>query len=255
VSSDTSAVRSCVNEPVDELQAGTCHLWWARSSDAHPKLVGLLDEEERTRANAFHHPADRQRFTVGRALTRLAVGTYVAEPPAAIVIDRTCGRCGQPHGKPRLAAGVGGIELSVSHGGERVVVACTLGSPLGVDVEPVPPRLATEELTGETLTAQEAATLDGLEDAERARAFLIYWTRKEAVAKATGKGLALTLRAFSVSPPRAPARVVAHEAGLWDGPMCLHDLNPGPGHVASLAVIGGCDRLVHRDGSALLAAW
>ena len=248
-------MRSHADEPVPALREGACHLWWARRSDAHPELAELLDREERRRATAFYHSADRDRFTVGRALTRLALATYLAEPPGGILIDSKCDRCGRPHGKPRLASGAGGIELSISHSGERVVVAVACDSPLGVDVEPVPPYLATEELAAQVLTAEEVAVLSSLEEAERATAFLTYWTRKEAVAKATGQGLALTLRAFSVSPPGAPARVVTREEGLWQGPMLLHDLDPGPGHVASLAVMGPCDRPVDRDGSTLLAAW
>ena len=46
--------------------------------------------------------------------------------------DRTCGQCGEPHGKPVIEGG--GVEHSVAHSGDLVAVAVAR-APVGVDVE------------------------------------------------------------------------------------------------------------------------
>lgn len=238
------------------LKPGSCHVWWARPADASPRFATLLDRDERDRWQALRRPADRDRFLVACGLIRLALAEYLARPPTQIAILRACAECGKPHGKPRLAPPLpGGVEFSVSHSGDRVVVAFAHGTPLGVDVEQVRSGIAVNELAAEVLTAREAETLRGLESDDRTVGFFVYWTRKEAVAKATGRGLAVGLRSFGVSGPRDPARLVwAHDPELARQ-VSLHDLDPGAGHVASLAVIGHCRHIVARDGSALLARY
>ena len=85
--------------------------------------------------------------------------------------------------------------------------------------------------------------------------FFAYWTRKEALLKATGDGLRVAPAALTVTPPDAPPALVAWEA---TAPLAaaahLFDLSPGSGHVASLAVLGPRLGVVERDGDALLAA-
>jgi 4'-phosphopantetheinyl transferase len=137
-----------------------------------------------------------------------------------------------------------------------VLVAFAWGSPIGVDVEKLRADLPIDELVPQALTAQEINELDALCSHRCFVCFLTYWTRKEAILKATGEGLATPMAAFSVSRPdqtpsvtswpRAPERV----SWLW-----LDDLHPGAGHLASLAVVGESRMVVERDGSALLASY
>src|SRR5215213_8921709 len=116
-----------MNTPVSDLlipalTPGHCHVWWARPSDAHARLRTLLDAAERERLRTLRRESDRNRFTVGCALVRLALAAYLSQPPARIALWRTCARCGLPHGKPHLAHGAQApIEFSVSHAADRIV--------------------------------------------------------------------------------------------------------------------------------------
>jgi 4'-phosphopantetheinyl transferase len=96
----------------------------------------------------------------------------------------------EPDGRPVLSGAVPGPQISLSHG--RGAVAVALGGSsrlrLGVDVEVVRPVRATA-LADRYLAPAEARWLDGLDEAERGRAFLWLWTQKEAVGKALGCGL------------------------------------------------------------------
>jgi 4'-phosphopantetheinyl transferase len=237
------------------LEPGTCHTWWARADDAYPGLLVLLDADEQERFIALRQPIDRNRFLVACSLTRLALASYLDLAPAMIRISRTCPTCRRPHGKPRLTPPAPApIELSVSHSGNRIAVEFAWGRAVGVDVEQLRPDVPVDKLAWHVLTAQEAEQLRGVDGAERTAGFLTYWTRKEAVLKALGHGLAVDLRSFSVSGPGEPPQLSSWPPQpALRTELSLHDLNPGTGYVGSLAVIGDCRRLVDRDGSTLVS--
>ncbi|GMA27185.1 4'-phosphopantetheinyl transferase family protein [Arenivirga flava] len=140
------------------------------------KLVAPADlaaAEERVREE------DRRRTLAGRLALRLLAGRRICERPAALTVDRSCDRCGAPHGRPRLA----GLSASTSTSGDRVLVA--VGPPdaeLGVDVQVVPERL-WDGFDEYALHPSERRA--GLDAAERIR----LWAEKEAVLKAAGHGL------------------------------------------------------------------
>ncbi len=232
-------------------EPGACYVWWARPDDARPALERLLDREEQGRLAAYRRPADRARFLVGCATLRLAAARHLGLPPGDIVVNRACGRCGRPHGRPRLRSNPLGIELSVSHAGDRVAVACAVGTPVGLDVERVDSGLRVEELRV-ALAPDEATALNGA----GAQALLTVWTRKEAVVKALGQGFAVPPESFAVSPPGDPPRLVSWPRDP-DLPrrVRLLDLPAGPGHVACLAAVGRIGQVRAVDASAAIDAW
>jgi 4'-phosphopantetheinyl transferase len=228
-------------------------VWLARTGDAEPDLWQLLDGDELNRRATLRRPADRDRFLVGVAVTRLALARYLRRPPTTIPISRACPRCGRPHGKPRLMPGVHPrIEWSISHAGDRVVVAMALEIPLGVDVEVSTRALPVDQLARMVLSDQEIGMLKRLADKERARGFLRFWTRKEAILKASGQGLALPLRSLTVSGPDDAPRLVSWSGSRPLGQLALQDLDVGSGYLASLASVGKSLGLVILDGAALL---
>jgi len=246
------------------LTVGTADVWWARRQDASARHAGLLDETERRRWAAYRRDEDRERFLAGCALAKTALAGYTGQRPADVRFDRTCGECGKPHGKPALAGGEpgagGDLEHSVAHSGDLVVVAVAR-APVGVDVEQLdgrahavggggdPKALARLVLADAERTALAAVHLSG-----RARAFLVAWTRKEAVTKATGDGLRAAFSDVVVAADAGRPRLVSWPYPQAPESVSLHDLDVDTGYVAALAVIGRCEVVRVRDGSALLAA-
>jgi 4'-phosphopantetheinyl transferase len=225
----------------------TAQVWWARRTDARPGLAEVFDDTERTRWTRYRRPEDQERFLVGCALAKTVAATYTGQQAADVRLDRTCAECGAPHGKPR-AVGTD-LELSVSHSGDLIVVAAANGAPLGVDVERDDGRRDTEALARFILAEGERPPAGAGEP----RVFLRAWTRKEAVTKATGDGLRVPFTQVVVSGADEPPRVIAWPyPGSPDG-VSLFDLDAPDGYLAALAVIGGCDRVDIRDGSALLS--
>lgn len=110
--------------------AAPASVWWADLTNADLSLVAWLDDAERGRFDRLDLDADRGRFLVGAALLRVAVEAATGRAREQIVVTRTCDRCGQPHGAPRVP----GTAVSVAHAGSLVVVA-TAHRAVGVDVE------------------------------------------------------------------------------------------------------------------------
>ena len=237
---------------VPALVPGVCQVWWARPDDVDPLHDSLLAPEDLLRRARLRQPADRHRLTAAVAVLRMVVGTHVGVPPARVEIDRSCRGCGGQHGKPRLP----GVQVSVSHSGDTIAVAISLDGPVGVDVEEIglhdPAELG--RLAADVLAPEEHAVLEQLPGRDRARGFLTYWTRKEALVKATADGLSVPFESVVVSRPSDPPRLLR-----WEGrapAVSLHTLDAPRGVVGTLAVLGARTvRVVGHDAGPLLRAW
>ena len=114
-----------------------CEVWVARLSELRPHeraLAAVLTPAER--ADSAGH-ADTTTGTLSRAVLRLVLARHLAVAPEQLEIDRSCATCGRPHGRPRRRAEPGGqssTEVSVSHGGDLLVVALSGAGSVGVDV-------------------------------------------------------------------------------------------------------------------------
>lgn len=142
-------------------------------------LPELLQPDERDQAGRFRQPGDRRRFTLARGLLRLIAGAYLNRSPAEIRF------AAGPNRKPELVDAPG-WHFNVSHSGDWILLA--FGRvPVGVDVEYVDPRFATADLLPVSFSPEERAYVAAQVDVHRA--FYHLWTRKEALAKATGRGI------------------------------------------------------------------
>lgn len=221
----------------------TCVVWWAGPTDYSPRLDGLLSTVEVARAARLRRPEDRIRQILGATMLRFAAAAATGAKPEEVGVDRTCPTCPEPHGRPTLPGT--GLHASITHSGDLVGLALTTTGPVGLDVE----RVSDVDIAGLSRTVlheeERAAPLDH-------GAFFTYWTRKEAVVKATGDGLRAALAEVRVSGPAEPPAVRAYP-GLAHLPAVLVDLRPGEGYRAALAVLTTDPvRVDERSGALLL---
>ena len=209
-----------------------CTVWWAApvAPDAAPALVALLDDHERDRLARFRRPADRARYLAAHALARLVLAAPGGVAPDELVFDRTC-RCGAQHGKPVLPGGPG---FSFSHAGELIGVAVRPDGSVGLDVEQVRDVADLDALAGHVRSSVEQAR-----GAVDPTSFFRLWTRKEALVKATGEGLASPMTAITLDAHAAAVEEWTGP-GAPDGPMWLRDLSPAADHPAAVAGLGKC---------------
>jgi 4'-phosphopantetheinyl transferase len=212
-----------------------CSVTWAPATMPGPAEMGGLDAAEVRRIGEHRSPLARASTARAAVLLRLMVAEEVGCEPAAILIDRRCDRCGEPHGRPTVPDH--DVHVSVTHSGGLVGVALTRAGPVGLDVE-----------TLERVNIRSVATefLAAADDRLSTRDLIRCWTRKESVAKATGDGIAVGMRGIEVSHPRLPPVLL----GYPDRPILtavMTDLSPPGSFVGCVAVLtDGTMRLLER---------
>jgi 4'-phosphopantetheinyl transferase len=229
------------------ISSGRCEVWWARPVVETPRLLGLLDAVEQGRYTAYHRAIDRLRFLTGRVVGKALAGRRLGVPPARVVLDSTCPDCGRTHGKPRVVPPDGHPanrplpELSISHSGELIAVAVTDGLPVGVDVEQERD-VQVDDLARMTLSPGELSAFAEVPAADRDAAFFTIWSRKEALLKATGRGLSIPMTKVTVNAWDQPPRILASRSSEVDAAaMRMAHLDAGAGYRAAVAVLAGAD--------------
>jgi 4'-phosphopantetheinyl transferase len=165
------------------------HLWRASlSPENDQRWRGTLTSREQERADRFHFPADRRRFTVTRALLRTLLGRYLQVSPESLRFDCNA------FGKPSLPSSQNprGITFNVAHSGDCSLLAFAMATDLGVDVEHVELQRDLALLARAVFSPSQYAAFLALPDAMRTQMFFAAWTRKEAIVKALGGGLSIS---------------------------------------------------------------
>jgi len=216
------------------LGATEIHLWSA-GLEASPKrleqLAALLSPEEQARAERYRFERHRRRYQITWGLTRSLLGQYAATEPRALSFSFGS------NGKPSLAEPASWLEFNISHSGERVVLAVTSTWPVGVDIEQLRPVEDARDIARRFFSDSEVRALEDLDAAHRLEGFFNCWTRKEALIKAVGEGVFVSLDRFDVSlAPGEPARLVSLDGQPAD-PERWHlvHLTPEPTMVGALA--------------------
>lgn len=189
----------CGGVDVDtELIAHSIHLWLSDlelSSSQYENLWCILDDSERDRALRFHFSEHRERFVAGRGQLRLLLSLYIGQQPE--IIDLEQGK----YGKPRLA-GIEpdqGLVFNVSHSSNKVLLAFSMSHPLGVDLEFRRKISNMNAMVDRCFSAKEKSDWLCAEEACRESLFFSFWTAKEAVIKAEGRGLSLGVQCCELS--------------------------------------------------------
>lgn len=210
-----------------------CHVWWLALDDAPQDLALLermLSPHERERAAAFRASGPRKQFVVARAAVRTVLGRYLDIAPAA------CAFSTSDQGKPSLHP-PSPLRFNVSHSRDLVAIAVTHGHEVGIDVEAhrrLPDMAAIAHTILDTQDLQEWLRA---EPGEQLTAFYRIWTCKEAMAKASGRGIGIDLRALRVGiATGSPARPLSLEPS-WGAPSdwSLQELDVRAGYSAAVA--------------------
>jgi 4'-phosphopantetheinyl transferase len=228
------------------LQAEEIHVWFARQpSTAPPDLDAILSRQECLRARCFQFAKDRFAYIFAHAVLRNVLSQYLHCPPRDIQFSEN------PFGKPLLDHTNCGEapEFNLSHAGGMVLVGVSRGHRIGIDVEDIRPIEDISAIAQSYFTLREYTFIFSQPPAERERAFLSCWTRKEAYVKAVGKGLSIALDSFdtliSTGQPDAllQSRPGSPDRAIWQ----LVNLDLPERYVGAVAVETGIDRLVYFE--------
>lgn len=232
---------------VPALAASSIHIWQfpTISNILLSEYAALLAEDEKSRAARFHFEKDARRFTVTRAAVRTILAAYIGSSGRELRFDYS------QYGKPRLVFAATDIRFSVSHSGDRSMLAVAMSHDVGVDLEVIRANVETDTLAERYFSQRERACLRELSAETRLPAFFRCWTCKEAFLKGQGFGLSRSLESFDVEVnPACPARMLAtrpdaEEAKRWS----LHDVPAEENYAAAVAWEGSIAEIkIHRCG-------
>lgn len=237
-----------------------CHVWTATAEQlesVHEHLLALLDPAERTRSGRYRRPLPQLMFVASRAAQRILAGRYLGRDPAGVTIDRRCQHCGDDgHGRPRVAgtdAERNGLDFSVTHTGQLLLVAHVSRGAVGVDAERVDRQSDTAGLARSVLAAAEAELVSAAPEARRGEAFCRLWVRKEAALKLTGHGITVPLRSVDVTRNAIPAGAAWQPPGWPASAIRITEVPlAAPGYLAAVATTFPVRTVTIRSAAAFL---
>ena len=209
-------------------------IWW-RSTErldhaAIAAAVSVLSEDEAAQYRRFHFARDARDYAAAHALLRHTLSRHGDRAPAAWRFEKTAA------GKPLLrGGGAAAASFSLSHTNGMVACALTGAAAVGVDIECVDRDVDVDTLAARFFAPAEAAQLRRLDAAARRDRFFDFWTLKEALVKALGAGLAMSLAAFAFTIDASGAitlEATAIEIKSWHFGLFA----PGPQHRLAVAV-------------------
>jgi 4'-phosphopantetheinyl transferase len=200
-------------------------------------LLGTLSADELSRASRFRFEKDERRFIAARGILRQILGAYLQKPPHTLQFQYSS------NGKPILAntSGDDSLQFNLSHSDDVVLYAFTRNRNIGIDLERIQADVEVEQIASGFFAEAELNAIEQVPESKRNELFFQYWTRKEALIKATGEGLSFPIETFDVSgfdgsilsPIFLPSD--NGERPRW----YVQDLLLGPGYTAAIVVEGG----------------
>ncbi|GAB3947686.1 hypothetical protein GCM10028805_20400 [Spirosoma harenae] len=131
------------------------------------------------RAQRFRRQEDRNRFLYTRYILRTLLSNYLKQCPDQILF--TTGINGKPEMKNNPS-----WCFNVSHSGNWILIAVGTGN-VGIDIEKIDPDFSFQDIVSLQFSLEEQRYI-AVSSMPRL-AFYKIWTRKEALLKATAKGM------------------------------------------------------------------
>jgi 4'-phosphopantetheinyl transferase len=142
-------------------------------------LIAFLSPFEKNRANRYHFSNDKNRFIICRTVLKFLLAKQTGLDVNEIVLDKYSDK------KPYLPSHPS-VFFNVTHAGDCAVIAIAK-EPVGVDIEYVNKDFDYNEILSGIFNKSEIHEV--FNSNNKQRTFYKLWTRKEAIVKATGKGI------------------------------------------------------------------
>jgi len=187
----------------------------------------ILTLDEIERASRFRLDLHRNRFLrCRRALRRILANSLRCTP------NQIHFQYGD-HGKPCLD----GLHFNVAHSDGLALIAVSHAGEVGIDVEAVRWLDDFDALVARFFCSRESRLFARLPNELKPVAFFNLWTRKEAILKATGEGIAHSLNRVDVTflPDEPPCVLSMPNDNSWCD-WTLKTLAPAPGYIGALAI-------------------
>ncbi|WP_379935326.1 4'-phosphopantetheinyl transferase family protein [Maribacter chungangensis] len=191
-------------------------------------LQNHLNEAELKRSQKYHFKKDEHRFVICRALLKISLAAHVG-----LSVDEITIAAGQ-NKKPYLPSHPK-VFFNVSHTNKYALIAIS-DALVGVDVEKIDREYDYSEVVPTVFNDTDSHKIAFAVD--KPYTFFKLWTRKEAVVKATGKGIGENFKEIPASDGKhiLPSALLSNVQNL-----SVLSFNMGNDHLASVALEGTKD--------------
>ncbi|MEP7171585.1 MAG: 4'-phosphopantetheinyl transferase superfamily protein [Bacteroidota bacterium] len=161
----------------------------ATDSQIFQQLKSTLNPDELKRANRFAFEKDRNQFISAHGTLRTILSKYLETSPTEIQFKKNKNK------KPEIFFPPASIKFNISHSENKVLISVS-EAETGVDIEMIKPGIEYKEFIKTYFSSNEQnKILDSLNPNET---FYKFWTRKEAVLKASGLGIIDNLKEIEI---------------------------------------------------------
>jgi 4'-phosphopantetheinyl transferase len=191
--------------PDERVHDFSCvHVWFCDLDDGlHLDLTSrsLLSVSQRNRALRLKNISDRQRFVTRCAIVNHVIGSISGIAPETLTFQTG------PNGKPELVFPDGfdrpvvGLNFNLSHSENILALAVAFNREVGIDIERMNPEVDFLGIAEAHFAAKEFDWLRATPQKKRAISFYRLWTRKEALLKMAGSGIASELTPEILTDP------------------------------------------------------
>ena len=193
----------------------------------------LPSKEEVIRATRFTHPELHQCYLKTRWAMRNILGQYLDTSPADVQLRNA------KQGKPELIQSVDSpdIRFNLTHCSDGALLAVTLGTEVGIDMERMGQKSRSLRLAKRYFTKNTVQQLTELPAAEQQTALLKLWTQYEAYKKAQGVGLrgGEGLLPLSIGMKTNQLQALPTDTGKTSN-WLVCQLNPAKGYIAAVVI-------------------
>jgi 4'-phosphopantetheinyl transferase len=165
------------------LSEHSADIWLVNISSHLPAIsdfIQVLSTDEVNRSTKYRLPNDAQSFIIRRGILRCLLAKYSECKPYEIEFAVGLNR------KPILKAPGHPVHFNVSHSNDLALIALSK-LEVGIDVEQINDNFNYRDVLINSFSPDEIAFIESSDNP--GKRFFNFWTRKEALLKATSKGL------------------------------------------------------------------
>ena len=142
-------------------------------------LIDFLTPSELNRANRFYFNTDKNRFIICRTVLKFLLAEQIGLAIDTVIIEVDANK------KPYLPSHPA-VYFNVTHAADYAIIAIAK-STVGIDIEIINKDFDFNEILPTVFNASEIAEV--INSSNKHFTFYKLWTRKEAIVKATGRGI------------------------------------------------------------------
>ncbi len=205
---------------------GGVHIWKVDVEESFSlldELTRLLQPEEIKRAERYYRETDKKKAIIYRAALRKIIAAYLKCPAQNIKFGLTATN------KPFITDQPG-INFNISHSGNCLIIAVAQ-TELGADVEMINNNFNFNEVLDDNFSKDEITFIKEKDSINR---FYLVWTRKEAITKASGKGLEEDMKLI---PGLSGKQFADKKIVALPGDVIVTSFMADNHHIASIAIV------------------